>query len=44
MASKKPRGYGYTHVTKTRKKRKGRHSKRPNKSGRKKRMRGQGKR
>ena len=44
MGRKKPRGYGYIHVTKTRKKHKGRHSKRPNKSSRPKRTRGQGKR
>ena len=30
MGSKKPRGYGYVHATKTRKKRKGRHSKSAN--------------
>jgi len=39
----KPRAYGYVHVKQTRKKRKGRHSKRPNKgSRRKKKTRGQG--
>ena len=42
MGRKRPRGYGYVHTTKIRKKRKGRHSKRPNKSSRKKRTRGQG--
>ena len=42
MGSKKPRGYGYVHAPKIRKKRKGRHSKRPNKSSRKKITRGQG--
>ena len=36
MARKKPRGYGYVHVKKTKKKRKGRHSKRPNKGSKKK--------
>jgi len=30
MARKKPKAYGYKHIKKTRKKRKGRHSKRPN--------------
>ena len=43
MASKKPRGYGYTHVTKTRKKRPGRHAKNPNPKHKKvKRYIGQG--
>ena len=30
MGRKRPRGYGYVHATKIRKKRKGRHSKRAN--------------
>jgi len=30
MARKKPKAYGYKHIKKTRKKRKGRHSKRAN--------------
>ena len=40
MAQKKPRGYGYVHVKKTKKKRKGRHSKRPNKHSTKKKRTG----
>ena len=45
MAQKKPRGYGYTHIKKTRKKRKGRHAKSVSKRiPGKKRPRGQGKR
>ena len=44
MARKKPKAYGYKHITKIKKKRKGRHSKRPNKHSkhRVKRSRGQG--
>ena len=40
MGSKKPRGYGYVHAPKIRKKRKGRHSKRPNKHSTKKKRTG----
>ena len=42
MARKKPKAYGYKHIKKTRKKRKGRHSKRPNKGSRIKRYKAQG--
>ena len=43
MTRKKPKAYGYKHITKTRKKRKGRHSKRANpKHKMRKKYKGQG--
>jgi len=40
MTRKKPKAYGYKHIQKTRKKRQGRHSKRPNKHSTKKKKTG----
>ena len=42
MARKKPKGYGYVHVKQTKRKRPGRHSKKPNKHYAHKPSRGQG--
>jgi len=42
MARKKPKGYGYTHVKATHRKRPGRHAKKPNKRSTHKPSRGQG--
>jgi len=42
MARKKPKGYGYVHIKHKQRKRPGRHAKKTNKRGKRKKSRGQG--